>query len=134
MTRVSSGVGGTVILSPFRKRELLNQARAFLNKEASEITRSEWRYLVDAIYLSGESRPVEHTRDVLEVLPQSWLKGRSNQLPARLRQLKETFRRIRGLKLEGEELRFLLGWMDRFLRIRDDERRRSERLGQANVR
>ena len=112
------------MLSPERKRVLLADAEKFAADLAGGlVTRTEWSHVPNALYLGGNpsKRNLEHAEELIEALPESWVRRRSNKTPGQLNQIQFTFRKIRRKNLEGEELRYLLGWVSRFLKIRQSK-------------
>ncbi len=113
------------MLSPERKKSLLSEAEKLAADLAGGlVTRTEWSHVPNALYLGADpaKRDLQHAEELIEALPRSWVRGRSNKTPGQLNQVRHTFGTIRRKKLDDEELRYLLGWVSRFLRIRQQKR------------
>lgn len=104
-----------------RKARLLRDGDRLVRGPGSQLTRSEWGQVVAALFPGGRDAPRAEARKLLEAIPKSWLKDRSNETPHRYRQLWATYQEIEKKKLSSAELRFLVGWMGRMIRIRDEE-------------
>ncbi len=118
------------MLSPQRKKQLLADAENLTAKLAGgSVTRSEWRHVVDALYLvpGSPQKRLQRARELVDTLPTSWVASRSKKTRGQLSHVRQTFREILGKKLSSEELRFLVGWTTRLLYLRDLETRAAAR-------
>jgi len=108
-------------LSPDRRRELLSQAENLAARLAGGgVERSEVSPLVNLLfYVPGEwAKRLEEGRHLLETLPSSGLRKRSQVMPQRYRHLKQYLGPVLQEVSQPEELRFLLGWLMRCLYVR----------------
>ncbi len=122
------------MLVPQRKKQLLADAKTLAAKLAGGlVTRSEWRHVVDALYLApGSPRErLARARELVDTLPRSWVAGRSKKTRDQLSHVQQIFREILGKKLSPEELRFLVGWTTRLLHLRNLETRAAARGGSS---
>jgi hypothetical protein len=109
------------MLSAEQKRELLAKAKDCAAELAGgEVTRSEWRHVAAAFFHAPcpPARRLAQARELIEALPSSWVRNRSNKTAKQLARVQLTLRRILGQKLSEEELRFLVGWTARLLYVR----------------
>lgn len=114
-----------MMLSPERKKNLLKEAEELAGALAGGlVTRTEWSHVPNALYLGADlsRRDPRHAEELIEALPSSWAGKRSNKTRDQLNQVRHTFRGIRRKKLNAEELRYVLGWVSRLLRIRQRKR------------
>jgi len=119
-------------LSPDIKRRLLRSAEDLAAELArGGATRSEWRHVIDALYLvpGDPARRPNAARELVDALPESWLRGRSRQTERQLIQVRATFRRVLQHGYSDPEMRFLLGWTTRILDAAEKERKREVRFG-----
>ena len=84
------------------------------------VERSEVSPLVNLLfYVPGEwAKRLEEGRHLLETLPSSGLRKRSQVMPQRYRHLKQYLGPVLQEVSQPEELRFLLGWLMRCLYVR----------------
>ncbi len=122
------------MLSPQQKKKLHEQAERLAAELAgSQVTRSEWRRAVDALYLvpgPAEGR-VKRANELIDALPNSWVSNRSKRTRQQLNQVRQTFRQVMRQRLSAEELRYLVGWTSRLLHVRGHEARRSGHGGRS---
>ncbi len=115
------------MLKPERKKVLLADAKTFSATLAgSEVTRSEWSHVPNALYLGADpsKRDLATAQELIAALPGSWVGRRSGKTRKQLNQVRLTLQEIARKNLDDEELRYLLGWISRMLIIRKKAARR----------
>jgi hypothetical protein len=119
------------MLTVDRKHDLIKRAQSLAtNLNAGEVTRSELRPVLNALFLPATpwSERLEKARQLLEILPESWVASRSGKTRPQLARVRGTLRSILQESLREEELRFLLGWTSRLVHIPELEKKQRERL------
>lgn len=114
------------MLTAEQKRRLLTRAEDLANELASgDVTRSEWRHVLDGLYLAP-GHPDQRrasTQELVEALPQSGIGGRSKKTVGQLTHVGRIFREVLREDFAEAELRFLLGWTTRLLDTYEKERK-----------
>lgn len=109
-----------------QKRRLLTRAEDLANELASgDVTRSEWRHVLDGLYLAP-GHPDQRrasTQELVEALPESGIGGRSKKTGGQLTHVGKIFCEVLRENHPEAELRFLLGWTTRLLDTYDKERK-----------
>ena len=109
-----------------QKRRLLTKADELATDLASgDVTRSEWRHVLDGLYLAP-GHPDQRrasTRELVEALPKSGIVGRSKKTVGQLTHVGTIFRDVLSEDYPEAELRFLLGWTTRLLDTYEKERK-----------
>lgn len=108
------------------KRRLLRSAEDLAADLAQGgATRSEWRHVIDALYLTpGGPDRLTTASDLINALPESWLRDRSRKTESQLLKVHSTFQRVLRQGHSEAEMRFLLGWTTRILDADQKEQRR----------
>ena len=112
--------GGDAVLHDERKRALLEEAERLVRTlRGSDVKRSEVSPVVNLALASQGTWPqrLAKAKALAERLPDSWLRLRSKSMPEKLSAVKAALLEALGRHDSEEEVRFLLGWTLRLLRI-----------------
>jgi len=107
-----------------RRAALLSRAEALATElHDAKVKRSEVTSAINAMLYSQGPWNVRAARgrELAETLPVLWMKGRGATVPERLRKVREVVTQILSEYETEREVRFLLGWTLRLLRIKDPE-------------
>jgi len=114
------------VLSDARKRELLTEAEELVKTLRQEgAGRAEVSPVANVLLLAPGTWKERRAKaaQIARMLPSSWMKLRSNQMPRRLARVKVVLVETLEKHQAEEETRFLLGWTLRLLKGAEDEER-----------
>jgi hypothetical protein len=108
------------------RARLLEQAEDLATElSTAGVKRSELSSTINGLFYSGGSWKdrSRRGRKLAEKVPSLWLKKRGKDAPERLRKVREVVTRVLEEHEAEPDVRFLLGWTLRLLRVREKQER-----------
>lgn len=118
------------MLNDAKKRELLTEAEGLVKTLRQEgAGRAEVSPVANVLLLAPGTWTARRAKaaQIAGMLPESWMKLRSKQMPRRLARVKVVLIETLEKHREEEDARFLLGWTLRLLKRAEDEERARRR-------